>query len=429
MGTDNDFQSYLEYLCENLGHAKRHKALAEYCSALMIPLERKSIEPLAATVDPHNVRARHQSLHHFVAKADWSDQLILDKAWRWVDQKMGADAARYWMIDDTGIPKKGSHSVGVSHQYCGQVGKQANCQVAVSLSLATADASIPVDWQLYLPKGWCDDPARCESVGVPEHVEFTTKPQIAIAQLRKALERGVTPGVVLADAGYGVDNAFREAVDELDLEYVVGVKGNTMLWPPGVKPLPPKRYSGYGRRPINQRIVEGHEPYSAEDIAFELPINQWRKVTWREGTNEPLSSKFATVRVRVANNDHLRRSLRKEQWLLIEWPDNEEQPTRYWLSTLSETTTRKKLVYTAKMRWRIERDYQELKQELGLNHFEGRGWRGFHHHASLWIAAYGYLVGQRLDNPRKKNAAKRQESTLPGDYIPRGSPKGTTTCH
>ena len=323
MGTEKDFQSYLEHLCEDLGHTKRHKALGEYCSALMIPLERKSIEPLAATVDPLNVCARHQSLHHFVAKADWSDRLILDKAWRWVNEKMGAEEPRYWMIDDTGIPKKGKFSVGVSHQYCGQVGKQANCQVAVSLSLATAHASIPVAWRLYLPKSWTEDPVRCKSAGVPKEIGFLTKPQIAIAQLCEAVKRGVPPGIVLADAGYGVDNAFREAVDELDLKYVIGVKGNTMLWPPGVKPLPPKRYSGHGRRPINQRIVKGHEPSSAEDIAWQLPAHQWRKVTWREGTNEPLASKFATVRVPVANNDHLRQSLRKEQWLLIEWPDNE----------------------------------------------------------------------------------------------------------
>jgi len=355
--------------------------------------------------------------------------MILDRVWRWVDERMGTDEPRYWMIDDTGIPKKGRHSVGVSHQYCGQVGKQANCQVAVSLSLATAQASIPVAWQLYLPKSWSEDKERCDKAGVPHDAQFATKPQIAITQLREASERGVSPGIVLADAGYGVDNAFREAIDELALTYVVGVKGNTMLWPPGVKPLGPKRYSGHGRRPINQRIVKGHEPSSALDIACQLDAGAWRKVTWREGTNEPLSSKFATVRVRVANNDHLRRTLRKEQWLLIEWPDSEEEPTRYWLSTMPASTTRKQLVYSAKMRWRIERDYQELKQELGLNHFEGRSWRGFHHHATLCIAAYRYLVGQRLQGGRKKNAAQRQESTLPEDYIPRGSPKSTTSCH
>ncbi len=429
MGIGKGFQSYLEYLCEDLGHTKRHSALADYCSALMMPLERKSVEPLAAVVDPQNVQARHQSLHHFVSTADWSDQMILDRVWRWVDERMGTDEPRYWMIDDTGIPKKGRHSVGVSHQYCGQVGKQANCQVAVSLSLATAQASIPVAWQLYLPKSWSEDKERCDKAGVPHDAQFATKPQIAITQLREASERGVSPGIVLADAGYGVDNAFREAIDELALTYVVGVKGNTMLWPPGVKPLGPKRYSGHGRRPINQRIVKGHEPSSALDIACQLDAGAWRKVTWREGTNEPLSSKFATVRVRVANNDHLRRTLRKEQWLLIEWPDSEEEPTRYWLSTMPASTTRKQLVYSAKMRWRIERDYQELKQELGLNHFEGRSWRGFHHHATLCIAAYGYLVGQRLQGGRKKNAAQRQESTLPEDYIPRGSPKSTTSCH
>lgn len=414
---------YLKELCEGLGHVDRHDSLVQYCQALMLPLQRKSVEPLAASIEPTRVSARHQSLHHFVAQSNWSDRRILDRVTAWVVAKMNTTSTVYWIVDDTAVPKKGKHSVGVAHQYCGQLGKEANCQTAVSVSLATAEASLPMSWQLYLPKTWTQDRERCTRAGVPETLRFQTKPAIALEHIHAACASELTRAVVLADAGYGNDHAFREGLDALGLTYVVGVKSNTGVWAPGSGPLPAKAPSAGGRKPTRLRYDAGHKPVSVKALALSLEANAYRRVSWREGTNEALSSRFATVRVRVAHRDFNRSEVRPEQWLLIEWPSGEPEPTKYWLSTLPPDTSRKALVDAAKMRWRVERDYQELKQELGLNHYEGRGWRGFHHHATLCIAAYGFLVGRRLSHPgSKKNGASRQTLALPEDYIPRGSP-------
>ena len=418
-----ELDRYLGFLCEGLGHADRHAGMVDYCRALMLPLHRKSVEPLAASVDPYHVSARHQSLHHFVAQSAWSDREIFDRVREWVVPKMDTASGVYWIVDDTGFPKKGKHSVGVARQYCGQLGKQDNCQVAVSVSLATESASIPVAWQLYLPKVWAKDAPRRRAGGVPEEVVFATKPAIAMAQLRAACERELPRGVVLADAGYGNDHRFREGLDALGLRYVVGVQPSTGVWAPGTAPLEAKPWTKRGRKPTRRRYAPGHAPVSVKALAKSLAPKAYRTVTWREGTNEVLSSRFAALRVRAAHRDQQRGTLREEQWLLIEWPAGEPEPTKYWLSTLPAATSRKALVASAKMRWRIERDYRELKQELGLGHYEGRGWRGFHHHATLCIAAYGFLVAQRLTHPgSKKNRAIRQVPALPEDYTPRGAP-------
>ena len=424
--------TYLNHLCEGLGHVSRHQPLINYCSGLMLTLERKSVEPMAAAVDPHNVRSQHQSLHHFVADSNWSDRTVLDKCWSWVESRMNTEQTRYWIVDDTGIPKKGKHSVGVSHQYCGQLGKKANCQVAVSLSIANGKASLPIDYRLYLPEAWCEDSARRKAAGIPEEIEFSTKPEIALAQIEAAQQRGVLPGIVLADAGYGNNTAFREGIESLGLQYIVGVNPSTSVWPPGVTPLPPKpRASGArGRAPSRHRYAKGHEPLSCEQVALEVDEQEWEFVEWREGTNETLSGWFIALRVRAAHGDHLTNVLREEQWLLVEWPESEEAPTKYSLSTLPATASLQDLVHSQKTRWMIERDYQELKDEIGLNHYEGRNWRGFHHHASLCIATYGFLVAERLTHPagRKKNRTPRKEPALPKNYIPRGSPESTTSC-
>ncbi len=238
-----------------------------------------------------------------------------------------------------------------------------NCQVAVSVSLATEKASIPVAWRLYLPKSWCEEQERCRAVGVPEKIEFATKGQIALEQLAKCSERGIPQGIVLADAGYGNDHGFREGLDEFDLTYVVGVKSNTSAWAPGVRPV---NYKTAVRKSYKRTYIQysaGHKPESVKAIACGLKNNKWHNIQWREGTNDTLEGRFAAVRVSPAHRDHLRSTVRAEQWLLIEWPEGEPEPTKYWLSNLSESTTLKYLVYTAKMRWHIERDYQEVKGE------------------------------------------------------------------
>jgi SRSO17 transposase len=424
-GSEGRFNTYLDALTATLGHADRAAPFQSYCTGLLLPGERKSVEPMAARLEPERVQATHQSLHHLVAKADWSDEAMLSVVRSQVLPAIEQHGAiNAWIVDDSGFPKKGIQSVGVARQYCGQLGKQDNCQVAVSLSVANDHASLPIAYQLYLPEAWANDPARRRKAGVPEDIVFQTKPQIALAQIRAALLAGVPSAVVLADAGYGVDTGFRDGITELGLRYVVGIQSSTTLWPPGQAPLPPKPWSGRGRRPTRLRYDDTHQPVSAKDLAVGLPARAFRRITWREGTNTRLASRFAAVRVRPAHRDTERCQPRPEEWCLIEWPKGEAEPTKYWFSTLPADTSFTELVRQAKRRWRIERDYQDLKQELGLGHYEGRGWRGFHHHATLCIAAYGFLISERavFSPSAEPRAPFGTPPSLPEGFRPRGSP-------
>jgi SRSO17 transposase len=419
------FAAYIEGLATAAGHEDRHAPVKDYCKGLLLPGERKSIEPMAARLNPRNVQATRQSLHHLVAKAPWSDQSLLDHVRERVlpvMQKHGDVVA--WIVDDTGFPKKGKHSVGVTRQYCGQVGKQENCRVAVSLSMATWNSSLPIAYRLYLPKDWAEDAERRKKAEVPEEVEFQTKPEIALDQIRAAVEADVPRGVVLADAAYGINTEFRDALTDLKLQYVVGVQSSLTVWEPGKQPLPAKLRGKMGRPPRLLQRTTDHQPVSVKQLARNLPSSAFKEVTWREGTNRKLRSRFAAVRVRPAHRDYEKAEPHTEQWLLIEWPRSESEPSKYWISTLPPNTPIKALVKIAKQRWIIERDYQELKQELGLGHFEGRNWRGFHHHATLCIAAYGFLVAERNRFSPSARAGHlgfaTAESSL--DLRPRGSP-------
>jgi SRSO17 transposase len=387
---------------------------------------------MAARLAPDNVRRMHQSLHHLVADAPWNDEEMLAQVRREVlpaMQKHGPVVA--WIVDDTGFPKQGKHSVGVARQYCGQIGKHDNCQAAVSLSVSTWNASLPIAWRLYLPEVWCEDSERRRKAGIPEGIEFQTKPAIALEQMRQAIEQKVPVGVVLADAAYGNGTQFRAAVSALGLQYAVAIESSTTIWEPGQQPLPaspPK--PGRGAPPKRLQRNAGHLPVSAKQLALGLPASAWKDIGWRQGSKGTLRSRFAAVRVRPAHRDYKRTEPHPEEWLLIEWPKNESEPAKYWLSTLPERTSLKSLVKIAKHRWIIERDYEELKQELGLGHYEGRGWRGFHHHASLCIAAYGFLVSERnrfSPSARAGHAGLRVAQT-PRDFRPRGSPHTPRTA-
>ena len=429
MSASERFDQYMAHLSRALGHADRHAGLKGYCTGLMLPLSRKSVEPMAARMDPLHASARHQALHHFVAKAQWSDAQVLRRVCQWVMPHMDFSQGGWWIIDDTGFPKKGVHSVGVARQYCGLLGKQDNCQVAVSVSLACDQGSIPVAWQLYLPQDWAQDAERRKRTGVPESVRFATKTQIALQQLRTLLSEGAPRHCVLADAGYGVDTAFRQALSDMGLHYAVGVTSAVVVWPPGVEPLPPQTYSGKGRPPVMPRRTAQLQPISVKALALSLPAQAFQTISWREGTNAPLTGRFAAVRVRHAGGNAGKARLRPQEWLLIEWPVEQAEPVKYILSTLPESTPLNDLVGSAYQRWRIERDYQDLKQDFGLGHYEGRGWRGFHHHASLSIAAYAFLMSERLIAEKpvgdKKNFIERQVPAVPQDYIPRGRPART----
>src|SRR4030088_1986491 len=332
------FAAYVEGLASVIGHADRAGPLRDYCTGLMLPGERKSVEPMAARTAPARTAAQHQSLLHFVGNACWSDEKVLTKVREMVLPAIEKDGPiEAWIIDDTAFPKQGTHSVGVHHQYCGQLGKEANCQVAVSLSIANHSASLPVAYRLYLPKEWSGDAARRNKAGVPSDIRFKTKPEIALEQIRWACEAGLPRGVGLMDGAYGSDSRLRTGMTALGVGYVVGIQPKILVWPPGKGP---QRRS----RPLNN-TGRRDEPdlISAKRLARDLPKHAWHTIRWREGSAEWLSSRFARVRVRVGHSQLMPESLSQE-WLLIEWPVGEAEPTKYWLSTLPDDIGFRELV-------------------------------------------------------------------------------------
>jgi len=417
LGSEGRFGAYVDALASVIGHADRARPLRDYCTGLMLPGGRKSVEPLAARTAPSRAAAQHQSLLHFVGVGPWLDAPVLAKVRELVvpaiEQHGPIEA---WIIDDTAFPKQGRHSVGVQPQYCGQIGKQTNCQVVVSLSIANHFASLPVAYRLYLPKEWSEDHAARKRTGVPADIRFKTKQQIALDHIRWACEASVARGVVLMDLDYGRDSRLRTQITALGLCYVAGIRPDILVWPPGVQP----RWRG---KPLNNTGRRDQpDLVSAKQMAHALPEQAWQTIQWREGSSGVLSSRFARVGVRVGHNRAFPEAV-SEEWLLVEWPEGEAAPTKYWLSTLPADIRFDRLVDITKLRWRIERDYHDLKQEIGLGHYEGRGWRGLHHHATLCIAAYGFLVAERAAFPPSGPPAPafRQTPAFPEGYRPRGS--------
>ena len=397
------FAAFVEKLTSVIGHADRARPLNDYCAGLLATDGRRSVEPIAAVTAPAEVSVQHQRLLHFVANAPWSDEPVLAKVREMVVPVMERHGPiQAWIIDDTSFPKCGSKSVGVHHQYCGQLGKQANCQVVVTLSIANHHGSLPIAYRLYLPQEWAEDAARRKKARVPKAITFRTKPEIALEQIRAACAAGVPRGAVLLDASYGSNSALRTGISALGLEYVAAIVSNLKV----------RRASERG---VSERRL------SVKELARKLPDHAWRTITWREGTNKRLRSRFARVRVRTAPMWGGR--ARGEETLLVEWPVGEAQPTKYWLATVDKKMSFRAFVDLAKMRWRIERDYQELKQEIGLGHYEGRGWPGFHHHGTLCIAAYGFLISEREMIPpsEPRFAGSRKKPAIPNGYRPRSA--------
>jgi SRSO17 transposase len=416
-------EAYLDRLGAAVGHADRAGPLRAYVTGLLLPGARKSVEPMAAVVDPRHASARHQSMHHFVARAPWEAEDVLavgrDLALAALERHAPVAA---WIIDDTSFPKKGDHSVGVARQYSGIRGKTDNCQVAVTLSLANATMSVPCAVRLYLPRPWAEDLPRRRAADVPDDVVFLEKWRIALAQVEHLLAQGMPRAPILADAGYGDATEFREAITALGLSYAVGVQGQITVWPPGKAPLPPKRRAGRGRPPKRLRRTARHRPVSVETFARSLAPTQWHTVTWREGTKGAMRSRFARARVRAAHRDEQRTEPRPEEWLVMEWPEGAAAPTKFWLSSVPADVELEDLVALIKLRWRIERDYEEMKDELGLDHYEGRNWLGFHHHAVLCVAAYAFLAAERARLSPPQALAFLQAPRVPRGFRPRGSP-------
>jgi len=429
--TDADIaqlDTYIDRLSGALGHADRVFPFRSYMIGTMLPGKRKSIEPMSARLDPKNVSRMHQKLQHFIATSPWHDDAVLARVRdEVIPQMQDREPIQAWIVDDSGMPKKGKLSVGVGHQYCGQLGKQTNCQVAVSLSIANSFASLPVAYQLYMQQAWFEDEHadKRKKCKVPADIAFRTKPQIALQQISEALEADVPRGVVLADAAYGNNTAFRTGLTALSAQYSLNIQDTTTAWPDGKAPLkPPRRKSKRGRKPIRIRHTRRRRPVRVRDIAHALPESAFKRVSWREGTAKPLTSRFAATRARPASGDTELSAPREYEWLLIEWPKDETKPTKYWLSTMSEATPLVDLVTTSMLRWRIERDYQNLKQELGLGQYEGRSWQGFHHHATVCIAAYGFLlIIQGGFSPCGSPRIRFPQPPVPDGFRPRGAPR------
>ena len=358
--------AYLDRLVLVLRQAVRGRMARAYCLGLLAAPGRKSVEPLAGLHGAGHGSKLYQALHHFVAEARWDDQALLAAVAREVLPAIERHGPiRAWIVDDTALAKKGRHSVGVAPQYSGRLGTTTNCQVAVSLSLANAAASLPVAWRLYLPEAWAADHERCRAAAVPLGIRFQSKLELALEQLSAAAEQDLPRGVVLADEAYGGAVRFRDGVRELGLDYAVAID-----------------------RAQGVLLDDGKGPLAARAAAHLLPTAAWRAVPGRPG-----GLRYAALRVRAAPYGRPG----PEEWLLCErgaGPGGSLEE-RFWLASLPAATGLEELVTTAILRWRIERDYQELKQEVGLAHFEGRGWRGVHHHAALCVAAYGFLVRER----------------------------------
>lgn len=404
--TDDDargeLDSWLAPFLEELGHRKRQTWAPMYLRGLLGPGERKSLQPMAARLG----LSGHDQLQHFIASPAWDDaplwRVLAEKA----DRLVGGPAAAL-VIDDTALPKQGTLSVGVARQYCGVLGKRANCQSLVSLTLAHSEVPVPVALRLFLPDAWTNDPARCVQAGVPEaDVVVRSKGEIALAELDRVLAVGMRFGIVLADAGYGASAEFRHGLDARGQRWAVGIPRNQKVYGAGVQLVAPT-----GRK---RRLVPDKEPRTAEDVLAETP---WRRTTWRQGTKGALTARFAAKRVRVGdgstfgNNRHLPGD---EAWLVGEWRSNGER--KYYLSNLPPRTSRRALAAAIKARWVCEQAHQQLKQELGLGHFEGRSWTGLHRHALMTCIAFAYLQHLRLAEHRR---------TRPGKNL--GSRSGTAT--
>lgn len=383
---------YLRKLLAPLGRRDRRDWAEVYIRGLLLEGERKSIEPLARRLPEGDV----QALQQLVGQSPWEETPVRERLSRRLAQELTPGAA--WICDEVGFPKQGKHSVGVARQYCGTLGKVGNCQVAVTLHYRTDDGSFPVDWRLYLPERWTADPARCRQAGVPEGTRFQTKWELALACCDQARAWGVPDGVVLADAAYGKVTEFRTGLEARRLFYVVDIDPTLTVWttPQRRQPVP---YRGQGRHPKPR--YTGPPPTTVATVAAELPAAAWRTIRWREGTKGPLTSRFAAIRVQPAHGHQQGAPELPVGWLLVEWPATAAAPTKCWLSNLPATTSLRRLVRWAKSRWRIEQDYRQLKHELGLDHFEGRGWRGWHHHVTLVSVAYGFLLLESLRS--KKN--------------------------
>lgn len=391
---DKQLDRFLADVIAPLGRSERRHWAKIYLQGLLLDGERKSIEPIAARVGGADV----QSLRQFVGQSPWAVEAVQRGLARKVVDLLAEPEV--WMIDETSFPKAGEASVGVARQYCGALGKIANCQVAVSLHWSTCEASCPLGWRLYLPPAWLAPDKRAEGK-IPENIVYRSKNQLALDLVDQALGWEVPRLPVVADSAYGNDFDFRTGLRERGLQYAVAVEPGTKVWTsdPAQAPLAARKATGRPRQ--YPALKDLPEAKTLLKVAQQLPRQAWHNITWRQGTKGPMRSRFAQVKVWAAHGwSRQEHPARVPEWLLIEWPEGAEAPCDYWLAQLGEQPPGlRRLVKTARSRWRVELDYRELKEELGLDHYEGRHWLGWHHHLTLVSLAFAFL---RTEQARAK---------------------------
>jgi SRSO17 transposase len=366
---------------KHLSRSDQRASFATYALGVVGDGERKSVEPIAARVtgDARTCKRMQDRLLHFVGRSPWSDRLVRrEAAWYGIGALQKQERVTTWIIDDTGFLKQGKHSVGVQRQYTGSAGKIANCQIGVSLSIATPTEHIPIDFALYLPKSWTEDPVRREEARIPDDVVFKTKIELAIDLISQAVDDKVPGEIVLADTFYGDSTDFRNVVRMYGLDIGVAIKALTRVW----------LLDAAGQR--------NGDPIGAQTLGVDLGLKAFRRITWRDGTRRKMHSRFCFRRVKVAHDDGTEADDREPLWLMIEWPEGEEKPTKFVLTSLPRRMSKKQIVRIMKARWRTERAYEDLKGELGLDHFEGRSFPGWHHHVSIVLCCYAFIVAERV---------------------------------
>jgi SRSO17 transposase len=392
-------EAFTKEILAPLGRSERRHWGSVYVRGLLLDGERKSVGAMAERLPDGN----EQNLQQFVSQSPWP--------WEPVWERLAQRAAKVftttaWIVDDTGFPKKGEHSVGVARQYSGTLGKTAHCQVAVSLHAASATGSSPLGFRLYLPKEWAEDPERLCRAGVPDGVSLQEKWRLGLALIDQALGWGLAPPpVVLADAGYGENGAFRQGLEERHLPYAVGISSQVSVWT-----TPPEcgvpDWGGQGRPTKCVRYGE-QRPMMVKEVAC-ANRKRFRSVRWREGSQGQRHSRFWASRVQSAHRWSTGAAPGKAVWLLIEWPPEEAVSTKYYLCDLPASLSLRRMVAITRGRWRVEQDYQQLKEELGLDHFEGRSWTGWHHHVTLVMIAHAFLRREQKRRASKssRNAAR-----------------------
>lgn len=395
-----DLASFLDDVVGTLGNSRRRRWCEAYVRGVLLDGQRKSIEPMSARLKKVEQGSEdyEQALQQFINQSPWDEQAVLDSLQSWVGRRFGVDG--YLILDDTGFPKQGQHSVGVARQYTGTLGKVASCQVAVTLQMATGREVLGLDARLYLPQAWAEDRERCEKSGIPAGVAYQPKWQLALAMLRRAHANGLS-GTVLADSLFGTVTEFREQLAAEDWTFCVGIDSTLKVIAADADLGPVPKYSGRGQPPKRPlKVRAGAKSPNVRQWAGERAAD-FRKVTWRAGTKGKMAGRFAAWRVRPAHKLSAGKEPLASCWLLVEWPQDAPHPAKFFFSNLPERTSLKQLVATAKSRWWIEHSYRELKDELGLDHFEGRSWRGWHHHVVLVLLAYAFLQYVRQQRLKK----------------------------